>query len=82
MNLGTGCPTSVNALVDMVLSTFGKNRDSYPVQYHPAQQGDLRASGADISLIKSVLSWTPKVSAEEGMPATIAWARKMYEKKV
>ncbi|MEO8607496.1 MAG: NAD-dependent epimerase/dehydratase family protein [Chloroflexota bacterium] len=81
MNLGTGRPTSVNALVDMVLSTFGKNRDSYPVYYHPAQQGDLRASGADISLINSVLGWTPKVSAEAGMPATIEWARKMYEGK-
>jgi UDP-glucose 4-epimerase len=78
MNLGTGRPTSVNALVDMVLAAFGKNRDTYPVRYHPAQQGDLRASGADISLAKSILGWTPEVSAEQGMPATIDWARGIY----
>jgi UDP-glucose 4-epimerase len=78
MNLGTGRPTSVNALVDMVLAAFGKNRETYPVYYHPAQQGDLRASGADISLAKSLLGWTPQVSPEQGMPTTIEWARGIY----
>jgi UDP-glucose 4-epimerase len=81
MNLGTGRPTSVNALVDMVLAAFGKTRETYPVHYHPAQQGDLRVSAADISLAKSVLGWEPQVSADVGMPATIEWARGIYTAK-
>ncbi len=49
INLGTGRPTSVNQLCDIVLHAFGQTRATYPVEYHPAQPGDLRQSAADIS---------------------------------
>jgi UDP-glucose 4-epimerase len=75
INLGTGRPTSMNVLCDMVLAAFGHTRDTYPVRYHPAQPGDLRQSGADVSRARELLGWTPQVQVEEGMPATIAWAR-------
>jgi UDP-glucose 4-epimerase len=75
INLGTGRPTSMNALCDMVLAAFGHTREAYPVRYHPAQPGDLRQSGADVSRARELLGWTPLVQVEDGMPATIAWAR-------
>jgi UDP-glucose 4-epimerase len=78
MNIGTGQPTSVNALVDMVLSAFGHTRETYSVNYHPAQQGDLRISAADIQRAYEILGWKPQVFATEGMPATIEWARSIY----
>jgi UDP-glucose 4-epimerase len=53
INLGTGTPTTVNALCDAVLSAFGKDRTSYPVRYAPAQPGDMRASAADIQRAQS-----------------------------
>jgi UDP-glucose 4-epimerase len=81
MNIGTGQPTSVNALVDMVLSAFGHTRETYNVNYHPAQQGDLRISAADVQRAYEILGWKPQVFAAEGMPATIEWARSLYAGK-
>lgn len=79
INLGTGRMCSVNQLCDLVLASFGQTRQSYPVRHHPAQPGDLRRSAADITRARSLLNWTPQVSFEEGMPATIAWAKSLAE---
>lgn len=75
INLGTGVPVSVNKLCDLVLETFGHTRATYPVEHHPAQPGDLRRSAADITRARALLGWSPRVPFEEGMRATIAWAR-------
>jgi UDP-glucose 4-epimerase len=79
MNIGTGQPTSVNALVDIVLSAFGHTRETYTVNYHPAQQGDLRVSAADVRRANEILGWIPQIHAAEGMLATIEWARRILE---
>jgi UDP-glucose 4-epimerase len=78
INLGTGHPTSVNALCDLVLKAFGHTRDTYPVEYHAAHAGDMRVSAADISRASTLLGWTPQVSVERGMAETIDWARSQY----
>lgn len=75
INIGTGRPTSVNTLVDVVLSAFGHTRDTYLVEYHPAQPGDMRRSAADINRAKALLGWSPQVDVEDGMRETITWAR-------
>ena len=76
MNIGTGKPTSVNALVDVVLHAFGHTRATYPVEYHPAQPGDMRHSAAEISRAQALLGWSPQVDLNDGMLMTIAWARR------
>jgi UDP-glucose 4-epimerase len=75
INIGTGKPTSVNTLADVVLSAFGYTRASYPVEYHPAQPGDMRHSAADIRQAKTLLGWSPQVDLDDGMRTTIEWAR-------
>ncbi len=75
INIGTGKPTSVNTLVDVVLHAFGHTRATYPVEYHPAQPGDMRRSAAEISRAQVLLGWSPQVDVEDGMSATIDWAR-------
>lgn len=75
INLGTGQPTSVNELADLVLAAFGYTRDTYPVEYRRAQAGDMRASAADISRAYQLLGWSPRISIGDGMAETIAWAR-------
>lgn len=74
-NLGRGEPTSVNALCDAVLNQVGETRSSNRVRYGPAQQGDVRRSVADISAARQDLGWAPRVSLDEGMEATVRWAR-------
>lgn len=75
INLGTGQPTSVNQLADLVLAAFGHSRDTYPVEYRVAQAGDMRVSAADITRAQALLGWTPQVAINTGMAETIAWAR-------
>ncbi len=75
INLGTGKPTSVNYLADRVLQAFGQTRETYPVEHHPAQPGDLRASAAEITKAQNLLGWSPTVDRDAGMARTIDWAR-------
>jgi len=75
INIGTGQPTSVNQLADLVLAAFGHTRDTYPVEYRTAQAGDMRVSAADISRAYQLLGWSPRIGIDEGMAETIDWAR-------
>ncbi len=75
INLGTGVPTSVNQLADLVLTAFGHTRASYPVEYHEAHAGDMRDSAADITRAGQLLGWSPVIPVGQGMAETIAWAR-------
>lgn len=74
-NIGSGSPTSVNQLCDVILEQFGKSRQSFQVTSVPHQQGDVRASAADIGRIRDALGWSPTVSFAEGLKKTVAWAR-------
>lgn len=78
INLGTGIPTTVNALADTVLTAFSHTRESYPVQYKPAHAGDMRVSQADIRRAAELLNWKPMVSTHVGMAETIDWARSQF----
>jgi UDP-glucose 4-epimerase len=76
INLGTGQPTSVNALCDLVLASFGYTRETYPVEYHAAHAGDMRISQAEIIRAREVLGWEPQIPVRQGMLETIDWARR------
>ena len=75
-NLGSGTPTTVNELCDAILDQFGHTRHTYPVTSAAQQQGDVRSSSANITAIREVLDWTPRVSFVEGLERTVAWARR------
>jgi UDP-glucose 4-epimerase len=75
INLGTGRASSVNQLCDAILRASGQTRSTYPVQYTPAQPGDMRQSAADITRAQQLLGWSPQVSLEEGIQTTLDWAR-------
>jgi UDP-glucose 4-epimerase len=76
INLGTGQPTTVNALCDLVLASFGYTRQTYPVEYHTAHAGDMRISQAEITRAREVLRWIPQIPVGQGMLETIDWARR------
>jgi len=75
-NLGSGTPTTINALCDAVLDQFGHSRSSYPVTAAQQQQGDVRSSAADITAIRETLGWAPRVDLGEGLRQTVEWARR------
>ena len=73
-NLGTGKPCSVNEVADLTLTAFGRSRNDYSVVYGPERPGDQRCMAADITRVREVLNWVPKIPFRQGMPATIRWA--------
>jgi UDP-glucose 4-epimerase len=81
INLGTGKPVSINHLCDLVLENFGKTRQNYPVNYYPAQVGDIRISAADITRARNLMGWTPQVTQDNGFRETIKWARTRFESR-
>lgn len=77
-NIGSGRPTTVNTLCDTVLEQFGLERNHRTVSFGPAQPGDIRCSAADTSSIAQAMGWKPAVGLDEGMQATVAWAREAF----
>jgi UDP-glucose 4-epimerase len=73
-NIGTGNLTFVDELINLLLLETGKK--DYPIHYLPSTKGDIWGACADISRIKEDIGWTPKVSLEEGIKKTVAWATK------
>ena len=76
LNLGSGTPTTINALCDAVLAQFGHSRSTYSVTTAEQQQGDVRDSVADITAIREILDWAPTVDLGEGLRQTVEWARR------
>ncbi len=61
-NVGTGQPRSVNDLARLI---------GGPVTYIPKRPGEPGSTHADISKIKRMLGWVPKVSFEAGVQNTL-----------
>ena len=63
-NVGSGKPTSIKTLAEMVLDLAGKNLE---IKYEKARLGDIKDSYADISKAKRLLRYEPKVSLRDGL---------------
>jgi len=70
INLGQDRLISVDGLVDMVAAIAGK---SIKKRYSLSSPQGVRGRNADISLIKKVLKWEPKISLEKGLEKTYRW---------
>lgn len=75
INVGTGRAISILAMLDAVLASFGKSRSSYPIIRKPELPGDQFLIQADARLARRLIRWTPRTSFEDGLKATVAWAR-------
>ncbi len=72
-NIGTGVPTSVNALAAGMISASGV---SVPVEHAPARAGELLANALIIEKARRSLGWSPRVNIAEGLRATYEWIAK------
>ena len=69
-NVGTAVETSVNQLFRLLRDQV---RPEMPEKHEPARPGEQRRSILDYSRTRSVLGWTPEVSLEDGLMATVEW---------
>lgn len=67
-NVGSGTVISMNELAELVNELTGNEASSY---YNPNHPMFLKHVQADITKIKSILGWSPKVSLEEGLQNTV-----------
>ncbi len=70
LNIGSDRLVTIDELADMIIKISGKKiAKTYDLK---APQG-VRGRNADLSLMKKVLNWQPKVSLEEGLDQTYKW---------
>jgi UDP-glucose 4-epimerase len=74
-NIASGEKTTIKLLAETIIKL---TKSSSKICYEPARKGDIFYSQADITKAKSLLSWSPKVSLEEGLEETI----KYYKGKI
>ena len=72
LNLASGQPVKVRDVVDIIAGHFDANVDFGARPYRP---GEVMYQVADITKIKQLTAWKPKVSLKEGIEKTIKWYR-------
>jgi UDP-glucose 4-epimerase len=73
INVGTGVETSVNELYRVLAQEAAV--DARP-EHGPARPGEQRRSCLSPALAKRMLSWSPRVSLEEGLARTLDFFRR------
>ncbi|HSA83365.1 MAG TPA: GDP-mannose 4,6-dehydratase, partial [Patescibacteria group bacterium] len=71
-NMGSGKPTAIKEIAETLAKLLKKN--ILPKTNGGFRINDIRHCFADISHIKKILGWKPKVTLKEGLKELIAWS--------
>ncbi len=69
LNVGSGLPTSVLDLANLIIEVSGLSLE--PI-HGPELSGDVRATQADIKLIRKLLNWEPKMKLDDWLAKIIS----------
>jgi GDP-D-mannose 3',5'-epimerase len=72
INLGQDRMVTVDELVDLVAAVAGK---TIKKRHDLTKPQGVRGRNADLTMMRSVLSWEPQVSLEKGLASTYAWIK-------
>lgn len=72
LNVGSGTPTTIKNIAETLARLYKK--DIQPSVTNKFRKGDVRHCFADISKIRKLLDYSPKVSFEQGMKELISWS--------
>ena len=75
INLGNNNPHKLSEAIRYIEEFVGKKAI---IKNHDFQKVDMKATWADITKAKSVLSWEPKVSLEEGIKRSVDWFKEHW----
>jgi len=78
INLGNSHPVELGRFIEILEQELGKTATKNMM---PMQPGDVLATYADIAKAKSMLSWQPTTSIEEGLKKFILWFKEYYHVK-
>ncbi len=70
LNIGSDRLVSINELADIIIKISGKEISK---TYDSTAPQGVRGRNADLSLVKEILHWQPKITLEEGLANTYNW---------
>lgn len=76
INVAGGSSTSLIDLVDAVGQAVGS---PVPIDWQPAQPGDVSRTGGAVDAAATLVGWTPKVSLIDGISSQVDWHRATLE---
>ena len=74
VNLGNPGEFTIRALAEKVLAVTGSRSE---LEFRPLPVDDPKQRQPDITLAKSRLGWSPTVTLDQGLPATVAYFKSM-----
>jgi len=77
LNIGSDRLVTIDELADITIKISGKKIEK---RYNTSAPQGVRGRNADLTLVKKVLGWEPKVSLEEGLEKTYKWIEAQVKK--
>jgi UDP-glucuronate 4-epimerase len=74
-NIGDSRPVELMRMIEVLEHALGKTAEKI---FRPMQPGDVTATYADISRLKALIGYRPKVELEDGIPKFVEWYRRVY----
>lgn len=72
-NLGTGRPTTIFNLANLLIKMMGFENKMSPVILNKPEPGEIKAQYLSSEKAGKLLKWSPKISLEEGLRLSIKW---------
>ncbi|MCD6232360.1 NAD-dependent epimerase/dehydratase family protein [Candidatus Aerophobetes bacterium] len=78
LNIGSDRLVTIDELADIIIKISGKKIDK---KHDTSKPQGVRGRNADLTLVKKILGWEPKISLEEGLKKTYRWIEAQLKKK-
>lgn len=75
MNIGSGTPTTITEIANVLIDLYGKADDLDPEIADDYRQGDIRHCVADTTKAETLLDFTADIEFEDGMRELVEWGR-------
>ncbi|MDI6814838.1 MAG: NAD-dependent epimerase/dehydratase family protein, partial [Dehalococcoidales bacterium] len=79
LNIGSGKAVSIRTIAEKVVEVSGKN---IGIKYDLSKPVGPISRTADITKARTLLNWQPRVTLDEGLNQTYAWAEKRLKKSL
>jgi UDP-glucuronate 4-epimerase len=75
LNIGDSRPVGLMEMIATLEAALGREAQKI---FRPMQPGDVTTTYADVSRLKALTGYAPKVPIEEGLPKFVQWYREFY----
>ena len=77
LNIGSDRLITIDELADMIIDISGKKIEK---KHDTSAPQGVRGRNADLTLVKRILNWEPRIDLEEGLENTYKWIERMIKR--